>query len=63
MSKVTYYGIFQRGKLVQASMRFIGAKKPVKVPLLFLSARFAERVARERCGILKKPNRVKTVVL
>jgi hypothetical protein len=63
MAKTTYYGIFQRGKLVQAGMRLPDSTATVKMPLIFLSKHLAEAVARERCETLKKPNRVKTVAL
>lgn len=58
MAKRTYYGVFQRGKLVETK----DASKN-KMPLVFLSASQARRVAAQRTKGLKKPNTVKAVTI
>lgn len=58
MAKRTYYGVYQRGKLVETKDG--GGRKQ---PLLFLSKKSAEFVAERRAKLLKKPNAVKAVTI
>lgn len=56
MAKATYYGVYQRGLLVQYKNR-----DGDKMPLMFLSKKRAEATAEDRRVSLKKPNVVKAI--
>lgn len=56
--KRTYYGVFQRSKLVETKNR-----DKEKMPLVFLSRRAADAEAAYRTKHLKKPNTVRTVLI
>lgn len=57
MAKQTYYGVYQRGKLVE----YVNEKTGTKMPVLFLSKAAALKIATSRAKGLKKPNTVKAV--
>lgn len=58
MAKTTYYGVYQRGKLVQYTE---AGKGGWKMPMILLSKKAAETLAANRSKELKKPNIVKAI--
>jgi len=59
MAKKTYYGVYQRGKLVE----YINSHTGTKMPVIFLSKKAAQLVATSRTKGLKKPNFVKSITI
>ena len=58
MAKKTYYGVYQRGKLVETKDK-VGRK----MPLIYLSKKSAEDAAEIRRLDLRKPNKAKPITI
>lgn len=56
--KISYFGVYQRGKLVQTL-----DENREKRPLIFISRKAAEETAELRASQLKKPNEVKKITI
>lgn len=60
MAKKIYYGVYQRGKLVEYTEP---GKGGWKMPMILLSKKAAETLAANRRKALKKPNVVKAITI